>query len=258
MHLVKSIRTPLLGTGVIVLAFALTSCTQSSTEPSQNRESTTVPSAGESGLEPKRSCPLVRAVYSNDEDEVRRLWDECSLTPDSSTAINAFLIAARLPRPEVVLTFIELGMPADATDKRGITACMAAATSREDHSRDNQRTRVRVVDILLEEGADPNLVNNEGSSCLAAAAYSDYGRMTERLVGGGAQIDSKDTRGVTPLMVAAESGSPRAARALVESGADPTGIENSDGESACDIASVNSREWPSRIKASLLAAMNCP
>ena len=88
--------------------------------------------------------------------------------------------------------------------------------------------RVGVVRLLLELGADPNLQDYEGHAPLHLAGM--YGRdevVTVLLeLGGELELEEPDDYGRTPLLlVARESGSEAAARALLDHGADPDALD---------------------------------
>jgi ankyrin repeat protein len=93
-----------------------------------------------------------------------------------------------------------------------------------------------IMTLLLENGADPNVKNSYGDTCLhKAALYSCPGNM-KLLVRSGADIDSQNYKGNTPLHIAALYGygiSP--VRTLIQLGAN-TAIENLGGETALDLA----------------------
>jgi ankyrin repeat protein len=102
-------------------------------------------------------------------------------------------------RDKPVATMIQLDRPNADVNYRyenGWTALMHGS---------NEGGR-RVVPVLLEYNADPNLTNNEGKTALIIAAESDeqYIEIIEALLEHGADIDIQDNNGNTAEMVATE------------------------------------------------------
>jgi ankyrin repeat protein len=88
-----------------------------------------------------------------------------------------------------------------------------------------------VARLLLERGADPAIVDAEGATPLLIASSNGHLEFVRVLLGhpsGRATIDDRDEDGQTALLGACFSGYTGIARALLESGADPT-IAHNDG-----------------------------
>jgi len=88
--------------------------------------------------------------------------------------------------------------------------------------------RAGIVRLLLEGGADPNLQDYEGHAPLhLAGMYGRDGVVTILLgLGRDIELEQRDNYGRTPLLlVARESGSEAAARALLDHGADPDALD---------------------------------
>ena len=77
------------------------------------------------------------------------------------------------------------------------------------------------VRTLLQEGADANAREGDGSTALHWASYHDHRELAARLIRGGAEVDAENDLGVTPLWAACENGSPAMAGILLGAGADP-------------------------------------
>ncbi|QUD87815.1 ankyrin repeat domain-containing protein [Phenylobacterium montanum] len=78
-----------------------------------------------------------------------------------------------------------------------------------------------VISALISVGADPNAITLSGdSSCLMLAVQSGSLDAVRAIVDGGALLDLP-ADGVTPLMVAARAGDEEIATFLLERGADP-------------------------------------
>jgi ankyrin repeat protein len=90
---------------------------------------------------------------------------------------------------------------------------------------------------LIARDAD---VNKPGWAPLHYAATKGDIPMIELLLDNDAYIDAESPNGTTPLMMAAQYGTPTAVKALLEAGADPS-LKNGLGLSAIDFANRVSR-----------------
>src|SRR5690606_15613137 len=78
---------------------------------------------------------------------------------------------------------------------------------------------VATASLLLDAGADPNLMNEHGVAPLHLAIENGDRVMVERLLAAGADPDQPDRTGETPLFLAARIGDPLIAAALIARGA---------------------------------------
>lgn len=82
----------------------------------------------------------------------------------------------------------------------------------------------KVVEVLLEHGANPNLVDRTSrGTCLHAAAFHKHPRVAQLLVAHGADLEARDENDRTPLWHAAFEKGQRSldvAKVLIEAGAD--------------------------------------
>ncbi|XP_035827108.1 uncharacterized protein LOC101855204 [Aplysia californica] len=81
------------------------------------------------------------------------------------------------------------------------------------------------VEELLSLGADINLQIPEGDTPLAACSYDDCHETAQVLIRHGANIDTRDVYGITPLYLACSFGSVNCVRVLTESGCDVNIVE---------------------------------
>ncbi|MCM3439571.1 M48 family metallopeptidase [Metabacillus halosaccharovorans] len=96
---------------------------------------------------------------------------------------------------------------------------------------DDQET----VEQLLEDGADPNTINEFGESALMIAIMNEKLNFVPMLLEYGADPNHQDDYGWTPLMSAVVADDIESGKLLLESGADPT-LQDTDGLSAIDYA----------------------
>lgn len=84
-----------------------------------------------------------------------------------------------------------------------------------------QRGLNRIVSFLLESGADPNIVSNWGSTSLSVAIDNNHGRVASGLIEAGAVLDvEKTASGQTILWTAAYQGNQEIVQLLIQQGVD--------------------------------------
>ena len=93
------------------------------------------------------------------------------------------------------------------------------------------------VKILLEAGADVDLLNNDMNNALWFACVSESAEIIELLIEHGININNSNVNGATSLLYAASAGKYSVVKLLVEAGADLT-LETLDGFTALDSAST--------------------
>ena len=168
---------------------------------------------------------------------------------------------------DAVMLLIESGSEIDAREADGATALMNAAQLGHD-------AKVR---LLLKLGANPNLVDNAGQTALMKAAkhvelpywlaLQESGKLTrpkanesagsspglanngsvEALLQAGAQVNAKDKKGQTALMLAVQQGNLPVIDRLLALGADPN-IISSEGDTALRIARRRWPTWPDLVE----------
>ena len=68
---------------------------------------------------------------------------------------------------------------------------------------DKYYDKQNAFDILIQNGADPSLKDNDGSSLIHSAAEGGNTSIIIKLLSPGLDVDSRNNDGVTPLMTAA-------------------------------------------------------
>jgi hypothetical protein len=130
-----------------------------------------------------------------------------------------------------ITALLEAGAKLEARSAFGATALHHAA----------QSGWPGAVQILLDAGAAPMAVDQDGQTPLHCAAMERAGRelsveAVETLLRAGADVDARTSLGITPLHCACASGHVPVMRALLAAGADPA-ARASDGRSAMDFLS---------------------
>lgn len=80
--------------------------------------------------------------------------------------------------------------------------------------------KIDFVDMLLYNGADPNIKNKDGNTPLHIAAQKDLGKIMELLLEFGGDIDIKNNRQRTVLNLANVGKAKKVLKAIENSGAD--------------------------------------
>ena len=96
----------------------------------------------------------------------------------------------------------------------------AAGTINSDLRFTAQKGDIQAVKALLKKGANINAKNDRGSSALMLAAMNNRIKMAKFLLDIGADINTRDARDYTPLMYAAGFGSTQLVKLLLDRGAD--------------------------------------
>jgi len=121
---------------------------------------------------------------------------------------NARMRVARVCRSALLLVLAGVRIAAAAPPE----APLADAAKRADWA---------TVETLLQQGADVDAPQGDGSTALHWASYRDNRDIAARLIRAGAEVDAANDLGVTPLWAACENGSSAMVKTLIEAGADP-------------------------------------
>ena len=92
------------------------------------------------------------------------------------------------------------------------------------------------VNVLLQNGASPDLADKQGDTALIVAARLGYLEGISSMLMARASVDASNRQGETALIVAVQGRQVQAVRRLLEAGASATKTDNASGLSARDYA----------------------
>ncbi len=97
--------------------------------------------------------------------------------------------------------------------------------------------QIKMMKILLANGADVNPADNDGNTALIHGAKADHGNseMAQLLLDHGANVNAANKEGNTALMCAIDKSHSEIVDVLLKGGANPD-IENKAGKTAWDLA----------------------
>jgi ankyrin repeat protein len=98
--------------------------------------------------------------------------------------------------------------------------------------------------FLVGKRANPNIQNSRGETPLNLAAQIGWLEGAEFLISRGAAVDLANSRGETPLIMAVHARDIAMVRLLLAQGANPKKTDNSAGYSAIDYARQDNRAQP--------------
>ena len=180
--------------------------------------------------------------------------------PDSRTKLTPLFAAIHGGQPEVVDLFLELGAPTDARNPQRQTPLLFALTRRQPdiiksvlaktedvNQRDGRQQSTslmyavmhrnghpKLLDAIIEKGADINLKNSRKQTALHVACYYNNIEAAKAIIKAGADLDLQDNNSNTP-MLAACTASPELVSAMLSKGADPKST-NRQGQTALHLA----------------------
>ncbi|MDH4162887.1 MAG: ankyrin repeat domain-containing protein [Nitrospirota bacterium] len=164
-------------------------------------------------------------VAKNNEDAVD-LFLRAGVNPEAvnGQGRTALMIASELGHDRLYTKLLDLSKEAlDQTDAKGNTALMLAA----------RQGRERIVRSLVERGAAVNhlsLASETGATALQAAVdvpnlKEEHVAIIRILLEKGADVNSRNAAGRTPLLLAAARGRTEIAEMLIDRGADPNALD---------------------------------
>ncbi|KAF1336790.1 Tkl protein kinase, partial [Globisporangium splendens] len=119
---------------------------------------------------------------------------------------ECLLCAAKAGRSDTVKALLQLGASVHATDNRGKTPLLHAASD------------VSVVEMLLEYGASVDAKTYDGKNAVFYAANGGHADAIKVLAQAGASVSDKTSNGTTAIFAAASAGHADAVKTLIELG----------------------------------------
>jgi len=111
-----------------------------------------------------------------------------------------------------------------------LAAVLCAAAAPSDVADAAMKRDVSAMRTLLQQKADVNMPQPDGSTALHWATHFDDVSMVQILIGAGANVKAANRFGVTPLSLACQNGNSAIARKLLQAGADPNAALSDLGE----------------------------
>ena len=155
---------------------------------------------------------LLWAAHWDDGETVRLLLDAgADVNAADDYGVTPLMRASENASAATVDMLLAAGADPNAAQASGLTALMVAART----------GNIEVVRALMAYGADVNKTTNEtAATALMWAVAAPHRIIVERLLEGGADVGVSTTKGMTPLLTAAQQGDIETARLLISAGAD--------------------------------------
>ena len=155
---------------------------------------------------------LLWAVHRDDRETAGLLLEAgADVNAADDYGVTPLMRASENASGGTVDLLLAAGADPNAVQVSGLTALMVAARTGS----------IEVVRALLNHGADVNAATIETSAtALMWAVAAPHRIIVERLLEGGADVGVSTTKGMTPLLTAAQNGDIRTARLLISAGAD--------------------------------------
>ena len=173
------------------------------------------------------SLQLLEAIQQGKAKIVKRLLDsrvDINVVTDSgqSPLLLACSLKESVNREKITSLLLDRGCQINLPDRAGVTALMIAVDNQDEG----------LVSKLLEKGADVGLSDFEGNTALCHAAKIGDPNILRTILHETQRhkinIDQKNMRGLTPLLIAAQNGHLEAAKILVEKGKASSTIRDLD------------------------------
>ncbi|XP_041351820.1 serine/threonine-protein phosphatase 6 regulatory ankyrin repeat subunit B-like [Gigantopelta aegis] len=170
--------------------------------------------------------PLRAAVCYGCVDTVIFLMDQgCRFTHYGIKGITEMHIAAQRQYPDIALYFLSIGTALNVTDAHKDTPLHYAV----------KVNCLRLVEALVEKGAELDAVNDDGYTPLHIAASNSSLDIVKYLVQKGSLVNLQSSEGRTPLMLAISPETNDVLLYLLSKKADPS-IQDDNGDTPLDFA----------------------
>ena len=160
-----------------------------------------------------RATPLMYSVMYSDDNSIGLidllLAKGADVEATNANRQTALYLACHYNRKEIAKHLLNLGAKVSVIDKQGLTPFLAAC------SRD-----VSLVELLLDNGADPLMRNLRGDTALHLACGSYKPKITARIHQYFNDVDVLNGQFQTPLLMSVMNGNMASVKLLIERGAD--------------------------------------
>lgn len=150
-------------------------------------------------------------------------------TTPTAWALSELATAIQDGNADAVRALVRNDVDVNAVERDGTTPLQWAVYGED----------TRILDYLLDAGANADLANREGVTPLALAAETGNEDIAAMLLDAGANVNATMANGETPLMMAARTGDVETIKLLVAKGADINAAENLRGTTALMWAAAN-------------------
>lgn len=206
---------------------------------------------------------LTECIFQNKYEEIKDIVNAgFDINQYYGYSLNALLVASILNSYNSVKAIVELNADVNTTDQIGITPLMFTTEkdgeqsakillSRKEIEIDKknydgatalimaiQHGSLKVLKLLIEAGADINIVDNNGENALIKAIIKKDYTCATYLIKSGANINYSDKYGRTPLIIASEYNDLIMVETLIDKEVDISKKDN-NGNSAFIIAAIN-------------------
>lgn len=174
--------------------------------------------------------PLIKHVTDNNMQEMISylMIQGMDVNVKDSEGKTALMYASETGNFEMVKLLLNMNADVNMKDSTGYNALMEAI----------EALNINIVALLIDKGVNVNEYSTRiYPTALHLAVTTGRYDIVEMLVYAGADVNSKDKNGSTPLMFAVEYGYKDISHLLIDNGAQPS-ITNNQGESAFEIAKI--------------------
>jgi hypothetical protein len=142
---------------------------------------------------------FMQAAGKGDQDAMAKERDNGAIiNAQDETGWTALMLAAEQCHEPAVRQLLDWKAALDLKDNRGDDALMGAASA-YCFEPSTRKAQADIIKLLIARGADPNSANNLGVTPLMVVSTHGNEEATRVLIDAGARLDSRDGNGKTPL-----------------------------------------------------------
>lgn len=157
----------------------------------------------------------------------------------NNEGITPLMLAAHKGHLDIVRLLLEKGaLVNEKSSQGGFTALYGSIQNKH-----TPEVQYEVVKLLLEHGAEVNIIDNDQKTPLILASqYSKFNKTTQLLLEYGATVNLQDKNGLTALMAAASVGNHEIVKLLLDSDPDTLDVQQNNGRTALYRAARNGHD----------------